>query len=302
MARRHPAVAAHVEVPPGFGGDDADVLAARLRTFPGTSGHPHLDLVWGAQTPVAQLEVDGHLHRILLPVPAPVTADAALHGAQRLAVGVSGFHAALHQAPPDLGQLVHARAEHIDALAAGDLGVEVEFLGDLADQDEVVGGDVAARHAGHHRIAAVALDVGQEVVVGVLQRRLLAVEDVLRTGRGQDRRDDGFAYVATLSGAEPLDQTRERPNRGGRDDFEQLGTRVAEMLAQRLGLRDAFSLEQLLEQRHARTTAGARLGTFLQRGHVVAALGDRAGEITLGDVVAGTDLGRLRKRADTETC
>jgi hypothetical protein len=81
---------------------------------------------------------------------------------------MTGLHATVDQSPPDLGQLVDARAEHVDPQAAGDLGVQTEVAGDLTDQDQLLGGDVAAGHARRHRIAAVALDVRQEVVVGVL--------------------------------------------------------------------------------------------------------------------------------------
>ena len=38
-------------------------------------------------------------------------------------------------------ELVDAGPEQVDALAAGDLRVEVEVLGDLADGDELIGGD-----------------------------------------------------------------------------------------------------------------------------------------------------------------
>ena len=62
-------------------------------------------------------------------------------------------------------------AEQVDALAAGDLRVEVEVPGDLADDDELLRGDLAAGDAGDDRVGAVPLEVGEEVVVGVLERR-----------------------------------------------------------------------------------------------------------------------------------
>jgi hypothetical protein len=40
---------------------------------------------------------------------------------------------------PDVGELVDAGAEEIDALPAGDLAVEVEAARDLADGDELLG-------------------------------------------------------------------------------------------------------------------------------------------------------------------
>src|SRR5439155_21994927 len=65
------AVAADVEVPTVPGGDDAEVLAARLGALPGAAGHRGLHLVRGAQPAVAQLQLDGQADRVLYPVPAP---------------------------------------------------------------------------------------------------------------------------------------------------------------------------------------------------------------------------------------
>ena len=180
VGRAHAAVAADVEVPPPLGGDDADVLALGLGALPGAARHGELDLVRRPQAPVAQLEVDGELHRVLHAVAAPHRADARLHRAHGLAVGVAGLEAGGDEPRPDRRELLDPGAEEVDALAAGDLRVEVEVAGDLADDDELLGRDLAAGHAGHDRVGAVALEVGEEVVVGVLQRRLLAVEDVRR--------------------------------------------------------------------------------------------------------------------------
>ena len=145
------AVAADVQVPALLGGDDAEVLAARLGALAGAAADRRLDLVRGAQPAVAQLELDGEPDRILYAVAAPGRADAALDRAQRLAVGVTGFEARVDQAPPDLRQLLHPRAEQVDALPAGDFRVEPEVAGDLADDDELLRGDLAAGDARHHR-------------------------------------------------------------------------------------------------------------------------------------------------------
>ena len=60
-----------------------------------------------------------------------------LDRAQRLAVGVPGLEAGVDQPPPDLRQLLDPRAEQVDALAAGDLGVQAEVAGNLADHDQL---------------------------------------------------------------------------------------------------------------------------------------------------------------------
>src|SRR5699024_7426967 len=148
-------IAADVEDPTLFGGDDADVLGPRLGALPRATRNAQFDFVRGPQPPVAQLQVDGHLHRILYAVATPVVAHAALHRVYRLAVGVAAVHAGLDQPFSDQWQLLDVRVDHVDPLTAGDLGVEPEFLRNLTDQDQVLGLDVAAGHPGHHRVAAV---------------------------------------------------------------------------------------------------------------------------------------------------
>src|SRR5258706_7998957 len=56
MPRLHAAVVSHVQVPALLGGDDADVLALRLRAFARAAGHRHLQLVRRAQAAVAVLD------------------------------------------------------------------------------------------------------------------------------------------------------------------------------------------------------------------------------------------------------
>ena len=142
---REAAVAADVEVPAVVGGDHADVLAAGLGALPGAAGDAELDLVRRPQAAVAQLEVDGQPDGVLDAVPAPGRADAGLHRPQRLAVGVPGLEAGVDQPLPDRRQLLEPGAEEVDPLAAGDLGVEAEVLGDLADRDQAVRRDLARR-------------------------------------------------------------------------------------------------------------------------------------------------------------
>ena len=66
VPRGEAAVAADVEVPAGFGGDHADVLAAGLGALARAAGDAELDLVRRAQAAVAQLE----LRRPCRPSPA----------------------------------------------------------------------------------------------------------------------------------------------------------------------------------------------------------------------------------------
>ena len=132
VPRLRAAVAADVEVVALLGGDQADVFALRLGTLADAAGDGHLDLVRRADALVAILDADREADRVLHAVAAPGRADAALHGAQRLAVGVAALEAGVDQLFPDVGQVLHLRAEQVDPLPAGDLGVEVVLLGDVA--------------------------------------------------------------------------------------------------------------------------------------------------------------------------
>ena len=168
VARLGAAVAADVEVPAFLGGDDAEVLALRLGTFADAAGDGGLDLVRRTNALVAVLDADREADGILHAVATPRRADAALDRPQCLAVGVAALEAGVDQFFPDVRQLMHRRAEQVDALSAGDLRVQTVLLRHLAQDDELVRRDFAARHARHHGVSAAALDVGQEAIVGVL--------------------------------------------------------------------------------------------------------------------------------------
>ena len=133
-----------------------------------------------------------------------------------------GLEARVDQPLPDRRQLLDAGAEQVDPLAAGDLRVEPEVLGDLADRDQPLGGDLAAGDARDDRVGAVLLQVGHDVVVGVLQRRPLAVEDVPVPSEARIDADDRLADVAAAAGAVALDDLAERRQPVHPDDVEQL--------------------------------------------------------------------------------
>src|SRR5471030_2146233 len=196
VARLHAAVAANVEVPAFFSGDDADVLALRFGAFAGAAGHAEFDLVRRAQTLVAVFHFNRQADAVVDAEAAPRRADAGLHGAQRFAVGVAGFETGGDQFLPDQRQLLDARAKQINALAAGDLGVQAVLLGDHADGDQAIGRDFAAGHARHHRVGAVLLYIAEEVVVGVLQVGVFFFQHEVVPARGQDAGGDRLADFA----------------------------------------------------------------------------------------------------------
>src|SRR5471030_2426948 len=181
VARLHAAVAADVEVPAFFGGDDADILALRLGAFAGAAGDAELDLVRRAQTLVAVFQFDREAETIGDAEAAPRRTDAGLHRAQRFAVGVAGFETGGDQFFPDQRQLFDARAEQIDALANG---------------DQAIGRDFSAGHARHHRVGAVLLYIPEEVVVGVLQAGVFFFQHEVVPARGQDAGGDRLADFA----------------------------------------------------------------------------------------------------------
>ena len=196
-------------------------------------------------------------------------------------------------------ELLEPRAEQVDALGAGDLRVEAVLLGDAPERDQLVGGDLAAGHARHDRVGAVALDVGQEAVVGVLQPEVAIVEHVLVPGRGEDRGHRGLADLAARAAAVPGEQRVEGAEPVHADEVEELLPGVREVLAEVVGDRLAGPLhlpgEQLAEQRHAGAAAGAGGGGGLDRpdrGQLL--LADGLADDALGHVVAGADGGRAR--------
>ena len=220
VARLHAAVAAHVQVPALLGGDDSDILALGLGALAGATRDGEFDLVGRAQAPVAVLDLDREADAVLHSVAAPCRADAGLHRAHGFPVGVPGLESGGDEVRPDERQLVHLRAEQVDPLSAGDLGVEAELAGDLADGDELLRRDLAAGHARHDRVGAVFLHVGEKVVVRVLQRGTLAGEHEPVPTRGQNGGHGGFADVATQSAAVCAQQLHRScaAHRPGRDE------------------------------------------------------------------------------------
>ena len=195
VARLHAAVAADVEVPALLGGDDADVLALRLGAFAGAAGHTKLDLVRRTQALVAVLQLHGQADAVVHAVAAPGGAHAAFHGAQRLAVGMARLEARSDQLFPNGGQLFDACTEHVHARPPRHLGVQAVFLGHLAHGDQAVGCDLTTGHTRHHGVAAVLLDVAQEVVVAVLQTGQLFLEHKIVPARSQHTGRHGFTNV-----------------------------------------------------------------------------------------------------------
>src|SRR5437667_282125 len=310
VARLRATVAAHVDVPALLGRDDPEVLALRLGALADAARHRRLRLVRRADAAVALLKPDGERGRVLHAVAAPGRADAALHRPHRLAVGVAALEAGVDERLPDVGQLLGARAEQVDPLPTRDLAVEVEALRHFAEDDQLLGRDLAARDARHDRVGTAALDVGEEAVVGVLDGRMVQDEVVPRAR--QDRSHRRSAHLAAAAGAVAREERVEALHAPELHDLEQLLAREGEVLAQ-VAVHFAAGggepgLEQLRHQRDAAAAARARLGARLDAADSRQLPGvDGAPDVALAHVVAGADLrvvgerrGRLRAPARAE--
>ena len=112
-----------------------------------------------------------------------------------------------------------------------------------------------------------ALDVGEEAVVGVLERRVGWVEDALVPEARQDRRDGRLADLAAVPAAVRGDQGVERLDLLDHHDLIELLAAVREVLAEPVVDPSAHRLELRLEQvgdaRQAAAAAGAGLGARL---------------------------------------
>ncbi len=136
------------------------------------------------------------------------------------------------QLGPDLRQEVDRRPEQVDALASRDLGVKSVLPGNLAQDDELLRGDLATGYARDHRVQTSALEIGQEAVVRVLERRVGLVEDALVPEACQDRGDGRLADLAALPLTVRGDQLIERPDFLDLRDLIEFLAAVREVLAE----------------------------------------------------------------------
>ncbi|VFT73442.1 Uncharacterised protein [Klebsiella aerogenes] len=304
MARLHPAITAHVQVPAFLGGDDPHVFALGLRTFAGAAGDAELHFVRGADAFVAVFQFHAEADAVADPVAAPGATDAGFRHPQRFGVGVAGFEARFNQLTPDLRQVVFLRAKQADALGAGDFGVQIEFTRDTAHGDQPFRRDFAASGARDHRVGAIFLNVGKEVVVGVLQRRVLRFEDVLIPAGGQQRADGRLTDLAAITLTVFFQQFVEGFNAFHADQVEQLLAGVSEVFAQVVVDLDAlfrqFGIEHLRHQRDTTPAAGSGFGFRFQRRDGVAAFVDGGDQVAFTDVKAGADLRAVRQFIDAD--
>nr|VUD29742.1 Uncharacterised protein [Raoultella sp. NCTC 9187] len=185
VTRLHPAVAAHVEVPAFFGGDDADVFTLRFRAFTRTAGHAKLHLMRRTDAFIAVLQLDAEAYAVAHRRSGTRCCRRRFWPYAGLWRTRGRFKARFNQLTPDFRQIVFLSAKHADTLRAGDFGVEVIFARDAARRPLAFRRDFAACGARDNRVGPVFLDIGEEAIVGLLQRRMLRFEDVLIPAGGQ---------------------------------------------------------------------------------------------------------------------
>ena len=185
---------------------------------------------------------------------------------------MAGLEPGGNQFFPDLRQLAQGGAEQVHPLAAGDLGVQVVFLGHFTQHDEFVRRDLTTRDTRHDGIGAVLLHVGHEGVVGVLQRYVIRGQNVLVPAGGQDRRHRRFADIAAMALAVLTDQSAEGANAIHLHNVEQLLAAVREVLAQILAhFYTAFfqlAVHHVLQERCTTAAACTGLGFGLDAAKV----------------------------------
>src|SRR5207247_2255447 len=113
--------AGDVDVVARFDADDADVLDRRLGAVARAAGDRELDLGGRPRAAQEALELDAQPRRILRAEAAPFAADAGLHRAQALGIGLARHHAGGIEVGPHRRQVLLAHAQEVDALAAGHL-------------------------------------------------------------------------------------------------------------------------------------------------------------------------------------
>ena len=150
----------------------------------------------GADALVAVLHPDGEAHRVLNTEAAPGRTHTALHRTERFAVSMATFETGIDQVFPDVGKLIHPGTEQVDPLTAGDLGIEFVFLSDLTQHDELVGRDFSAGDSGHDGVKSLALNIGHETIIGVLNRIVIA--HMFIPEAGENRSDGRLADFAAV--------------------------------------------------------------------------------------------------------
>mmetsp|Transcript_47884 Transcript_47884/g.113791 ORF Transcript_47884/g.113791 Transcript_47884/m.113791 type:complete len:437 (+) Transcript_47884:528-1838(+) len=179
VLRFGPTIAGEVQVVTAACGDAPDILAPSFRTLTQAARNRHLDLVRGAQPLVPVLQGHRHADRVLLPIAAPRATNAALHGPQRLAVGMTRLEPGINHLLEYLRQLMHRCSIHSQSLCPCDFGPQPILLRCGSNGNELIWGDVSSSTARNDGVRASLLDIGQESIVGVLDAIAVVANDAV---------------------------------------------------------------------------------------------------------------------------
>ena len=285
--------------------DHADILARRLGAIARTAAHRQLDLRRRPRAPEKLLQLDPEPGRILRAEPAPFRADAGLHRAQSLAIGVTRDHAGLVEIAPYRRQVFLLDAQKVDALPARHLhGRDLELVRDIGNRAQLARRRHAAPHARHHGEGAVLLDIGVNALVD--EARLRVVFVFAGPSREQiivERRAADMAAVR----ARPFHEIHHRPHALqllSDDHPPHVVMAEARAGTHRLDLRRLRIIadgggQNLLDQRRA---GAARRGSLGMRPHVLHSkqllLRNRLDDGPFADPVAAADLRAVRHGGD----
>ena len=164
-------VAGHIHLPAAVHSDDAHVLDTGLGAVARAAAHGELDLVRRIHAPHRALQVLAHLGAVLRAHAAPLAAHAGFDCAQRLGIGVAGWHANVF---PHVLQVFFLDAQEVDTLAARYLdGGYFVFVHHIGNATQFTGRGLAAPHARDHAVGAVFLDVGVAAFVDEAALRIV---------------------------------------------------------------------------------------------------------------------------------
>lgn len=161
------------------------LFALSLGTLTDTSRDAALKLVRCSDTLVSFFEADRHTDTVSNTEATPCGSDTTLSynqprrrdamenthldRSERLRIGMATLHTTFYQLRPDSEKVLLLGTEHVDSLTTSDFTVEVILLGYLADGDKFIGRDLTSRNSRDDGECAIALDISQESVIGVLQ-------------------------------------------------------------------------------------------------------------------------------------
>jgi len=219
---------------------------------------------------------------------------------------MTGFKTSGDEFFPNIWELFLACPKEVNSLATGNLGVEVPFLGNGADGDEFVGSDFSSGNSRDDGVGAVFLHVGEKAVIGVLKSNVVIFKDVFIPAGGKDAGDGRFADFAAVTFAVFIQEFIKGVDLFHPDQAVEFLSGVGEVFTD-VGIDvDAafgkFAIEDLLAHGGASAASGSGFGFGLDFANGGGAIFDTGDEVAFADIVAGADVGSLRKCIDSDTC